>query len=452
MILNRSANLAAFGLVFLLIATGPLQLPLKVKFQLTDGVRLSGELTSWDRDGFDGTFGRRLWTELETDDLWKLYQRVMDPGSGDQWIDLGRVMLQIVHRDRRADELAERAFARAIRIDESLQARLDEVRQEVQRLDRQRRENEKKAEQAKLKTISPEGDPWRADPWPVLSDAEHNVAVLAMRSDAQQRMQQLALGFVPVESEHFLIYSDLPRTESAELAIRLEKACEAVRAVMRPTELHQPPAGGGAAAAPQWFWGKAVVFVFQKQDQFRLMEVESFNQLVSQSTIAMCHPVGPKVFLTAHAQGKGDDEELFNWTLMNCTHQGILHGYRTPRRLPGWANDGLAEYLTALVLRDSNLAPIRRRQALDFIRTGGSVNALMDCSYAEQTWPGPNQIGFPVGGLMIELLMKERHLRLIEWVTAVKQGDDWQESLRKTVGINRQSLVETFTQYYKVND
>ena len=179
------------------------------------------------------------------------------------------------------------------------------------------------------------------------------------------------------------------------------------------------------------------------------MEVESFRQLVSQAAIAMCHPVGSKVFICAH---KDTDEEDFKWMLTHSVVQGILHGYRTPRRLPPWANDGLAEYIATLVLGDSTLGSARRRTALDFIRTGGNVNALLDFSYAEQTWPGQNQIGLPIGSLMVELLIQQKHAAFIEWVHAVKQGEDWQPALRAKLGISRESLVETFVQYFKVND
>ena len=242
--LLRYANLAAMPLLFLLTAIGPLPEPLKVRFQLADGVRISGEMTAWDADGFDGSFGRRKWSELSTDDLWKVYQRVMDQQSAEQWVDLGGVLLNLGHRERKAAELAERAFARALRLDEAASTRIDQVREQARLAERQRRQNQQQAEQARLKTTSPEADPWPADPWPVLSDAEHNAAVLAMRADAQERMQRIGVALVPVESEHFLIFTDLPRTEAAHWAVKLEKACEAFGLVMAPA---QPPAATARA-------------------------------------------------------------------------------------------------------------------------------------------------------------------------------------------------------------
>ena len=53
---------------------------------------------------------------------------------------------------------------------------------------------------------------------------------------------------------------------------------------------------------------------------------------------------------------------------------------------------------------------------------------------------------------MVELLIQQKHAAFIEWVHAVKQGEDWQPALRAKLGISRESLVETFVQYFKVND
>src|SRR6185503_4129116 len=93
----RYANLAALPVVFLLLALGPLKEPLKVHFQLADGARISGEMTTWDHDSFDGSIGRRLWIDLKPDDAWDLYRRVMDQQSVDQWVNLGRVFLLMSH-------------------------------------------------------------------------------------------------------------------------------------------------------------------------------------------------------------------------------------------------------------------------------------------------------------------------------------------------------------------
>ena len=444
------ANLAGWPIIFLILALGPLKEPLKVRFQLTDGVRVSGEMTTWDNDGFDGSFGRRLWTQIKADDVWALHQRIMDQQSATQWVNLGRVLLLMVHTEKKASELAENAFRHALKLDASAGPAIQQARDEAVLAERKRLETEKAAGAAKLTTISPEGDAWPADAWPVLSDEEQRSAVLAMRADAERILQQADMGLVPVETEHFLLYTDLPRGDAAKWIMQLEKAFETLQRLFPISDANgQKSPDARNFRGFRGFWGKVVVLVFSEQDRFRLVEAESFKHLVPQAAVGVCHPQGPKVFIDMHHQV---DDGMFEWSLIRETVHAYMHRCRTPHRLPAWANEGLAEFVAARINGDPALVKQRRRQGLDFIRGGGNTNAVLDLNYAEQTWPGPQAIGFPVGGLLTELLLQEKPKRYIEWVNAVKDGKDWQEALAKEFGTSRTALVETFTQYFKVND
>jgi hypothetical protein len=435
----RYANLAVLPIVFLLLAMGPLKEPLKVHFQLADGARISGDLTTWDNDGIDGSFGRRLWIDLKPDDVWDIHRRVMDQQAGEQWVNLGRVMLLMSHDQKRAQSLAERSFARALQLDESAGGKIQSARDEAVAAERKRREGEKAAQAEKLSTISPEGDPWPADPWPTLTDQEQKGAVQTMRADADRILQQAGMAVVPVETDHFLLYTDLPRAEAAQWVMKLEKAMEVLDRVL-----------GGQANGFRGFWGKATVFVFKEQDRFRLVEADAFKHLVPQAAVGVCHPAGPKISICLRYLD--DDVELFEWTLVREMVHGYMHRFRTPRRLPAWANEGLAEFVASLALKDSSLADQHRKQGLEFIRNGGNVNGLLDLNYAAQTWPGPKGIGAPVGGLLIELIAKDQPKRFIDWIIAVKGGKEWEESMPAELGTSRAKLVDTLTQFYKVND
>ena len=70
-----------------------------MRFRLADGVRVAGELTAWDLDGIDGSFGRRSWTEIQHHDARALLQRVMDLSEPDACVDMGAILLGIVTYD-----------------------------------------------------------------------------------------------------------------------------------------------------------------------------------------------------------------------------------------------------------------------------------------------------------------------------------------------------------------
>jgi hypothetical protein len=110
--------------VGVLLATGPLAEPQFVRFLLRDGVEVAGEMTAWDLDGIDGSFGKRSWLDLMPRDLWRLYVAVMDQNDPNQWVDLGQLLLSGPDGER----WARRAFQRAMRLDESVEPRIEAAR------------------------------------------------------------------------------------------------------------------------------------------------------------------------------------------------------------------------------------------------------------------------------------------------------------------------------------
>jgi hypothetical protein len=212
----------------------PLGSPISVRFQLADGVRVSGEMTTCDDEGFDGSFGRRLWTELNAEDAWKLYERVMDAKASGDWVNLGRVMLQLSSAQPKAAAKADTAFRRAVQIDPEAQAEVDRVKQELADKKREARDAQRAAEAQKLTTISPEAGLWPADSWPALSEKEQAAAVLSMKADAQATLKQASASIAPLETAHFILYGELERSQSADLVIRLERVIPAMEFVLNP--------------------------------------------------------------------------------------------------------------------------------------------------------------------------------------------------------------------------
>ncbi|MCI0629984.1 MAG: hypothetical protein L0Y44_04945, partial [Phycisphaerales bacterium] len=96
-------------------------------------------------------------------------------------------------------------------------------------------------------------------------------------------------------------------------------------------------------------------------------------------------------------------------------------------------------------------AKARRKEALEFIRNGGDVNAILDRRYADQTWLPQDANAAAVGSLLIELLARDQPTRFVQWVDQVKSGDDWEQALRDRL-TSRAKLADAFVQFYKVND
>lgn len=397
--------------------------PRIVRFRTAAGESVSGEMTAWDAEGIDGSFGRRAWRELAAPDAWRLYVMVMDRGDAAQWLDLGRALLEA----EQGEAWAERAFRRAIEIDRAMEARVADARDDVRR----RREEAKRAvDAAKLRTQTPEAEDWPAVPWPA-HDALHQVKALpAVRAEAEALLDRAGLALEPVETAHFLVYAELPQLESAQLAARLESLHDRMA-----WTLHVD------ANVPH-YWGKAVVICIADPDRFRLFEAETFGQLAGRDVAAICHPAGERVYIVLRGAPTGPEA-------LRAAAHAYLHRHLTPRRLPPWANEGLASYVAAQ-LAPGPWAEEERRRAIAFVRGGGDVPGVLDATYA-QGWPGPGAVGPALGTLLLELLIAERPEAFPRWVSAVKGGRNWVEALGEVYGPPGR-LVDTFVQYYRVND
>ena len=413
------------------LAAGDLDEPRHVRFRLADGVQVSGQMTAWDAGGFDGSFGRRLWTELMADDVWRLYVAVMDQSDASQWVDLGGALLLTP----KGESWADRAFRRGLRLDPSVAGAVDAAHLAAEEARRRREETRREIESQRLRTTTPEAGPWPAHPWPIPSDADHASAVASLKDEARQILRQAGIRLEPVETDRFLVYAQMPPLETARLASRLEAIHERLAGLL------------GVDPGWNFFRGKAVVFVFGDQDRFRLVEAESFDQLVSRGTVGICHPTGSSVFLSFC--GSADAETLARSVAHELVH-GFMHRFRTARRLPPWANEGLAEYVAGQVAR-ARATDDDRERALRFIRDGGDVDALLGLTY-DEGWPDHARMGQAVGALLVELMIGERPRTFARWVDAVKYGKEWEIALAEDYGAPRGQLVTTFVQYYRVND
>ncbi len=414
--------------VGVLLAAGPLAEPQFVRFQLRDGVEVAGEMTAWDLEGIHGSFGQRSWLEFMPRDLWRLYVAVMNQNDPHQWVDLGRLLLS----GPDGENWARRAFQRAMRLDETFEARIEVARAAAVETRRQRRELQRTAEEHRLATDSPEAADWPAQPWPPMGPDEREAALTELRSDVTQVLRQGGLQMAALETDHFLVWAQLPSIDAARLAMRLESVYERLAGML------------GADRSGNRFWGKAVILYFADSDRLRLVEAESFGQLVGRETLGICHPVGAKVFINLAGDTAG---EPFVAAAARQVVHAYMHRFVSPKRLPVWANRGLADYVSTTVA-PGGAAERRREEALDYIRSGRDLAAVFNADWTDPWTPTATA----VGALMIELMVNQRPEGFRRWVIAVKSGKDWEAALAEDYGVPEKQLLGTFRQYFRVND
>jgi hypothetical protein len=424
------------------LARRELKKPVQVKFRTRDGKRVSGKVVAFDSDAFEGAstgedaLPRTKWSNVHIDDLESLASKILDEKDVDELILKGELLMSI-GRVKAADA----AFDRADRSAKSLKgAAASEAKSKIAAARTRGADKLVDAEHdfriakhSEMSSRIPKTDGGTA-PWPVLTRDEHEAAVAAMKKRAEEICQVSGMQAIPVETRYFLLYAATKREAVEECARSLDAMYEKV------LELFGIPAGLNL------FWGKAVILLQPSEEKFRLVEQAAFGAMVPRGVVGLCHQVGPQVYVNIFWT---DDQDRFDSTLLHETVHGIVHRYHSPARLPDWANEGLSEYIAAVSFKTSPVDKERRPQALDFIRGGGNVAEVMRYNYRDGSWPGPNAIGYAVGYVIVELMIRQQPDRFGAWLRAIKGGKDWEAALVEDFGYTVDQFGARAVDFYK---
>lgn len=424
------------------LARRELKKPVQVKFRTRDGKRVSGKAVAFDSDAFEGAstgedaLPRTKWSNVHMDDLESLASKILDEKDVDELILKGELLMSI-GRVKAADA----AFDRADRSAKSLKgAAASEAKSKIAAARTRGADKLVDAEHdfriakhTEMSSRIPKTDGGIA-PWPVLTRDEHEAAVAAMKKRAEEICQVSGMQAIPVETRYFLLYAATKREAVEECARSLDAMYEKV------LELFGIPAGLNL------FWGKAVILLQPSEEKFRLVEQAAFGAMVPRGVVGLCHQIGPQVYVNIFWT---DDQDRFDSTLLHETVHGIVHRYHSPARLPDWANEGLSEYIAAVSFKTSPVDKERRPQALDFIRGGGNVAEVMRYNYRDGSWPGPNAIGYAVGYVIVELMIRQQPDRFGAWLRAIKGGKHWEAALVEDFGYTVDQFGARAVDFYK---
>lgn len=416
--------------------------PVQVKFRLRDGKRMNGKVIAFDGDAFEGAASgddalpRTLWSNVHMDDLESLAGKILDEKSVDQLILKGELLLSVgrVKAAGAAFDRAERV-AKALKVAAASDAKSRIAGARTRGADKliDAEHDFRLTKHAEMSARIPMTNGGAA-PWPMLSRDEHEAAVAAMKKRAEEVCQVSGMQATPVETRYFLLYAATKREAVEECARSLDAMYEKV------LELFGIPAGLNL------FWGKAVILLQPSEDKFRLVEQAAFGAMVPRGVVGLCHQVGPQVYVNIFWT---DDQDRFDSTLLHEAVHGIMHRYHSPARLPAWADEGLCEYIAAVSFKSSPVDKERRPQAIDFIRSGGNVADVMRLDYKDGTWPGPNAIGYAVGYVVIELMIRQQADRFGAWLRAIKGGKSWETALIDDFGYTVDEFGARAVEFYK---
>src|SRR5204862_2420918 len=108
----------------------PLATPVLIPPGQADKKPLDGRLVSYDDDGFELAQGKNRtvtvrWSELGPPGVYNVRSSILGPkATAEQWLELGRTMMDV----EGGGPFADRAFARALKLDPGLKADVEQAR------------------------------------------------------------------------------------------------------------------------------------------------------------------------------------------------------------------------------------------------------------------------------------------------------------------------------------
>lgn len=228
------------------------------------------------------------------------------------------------------------------------------------------------------------------------------------RAFGRKAQEVLGKRVAAIESEHFLIWTDWSKADRT----RLVAQCEAMYAAMCRQF--------GISDTTPVFLAKCPVFCFESKARF-LKFARMFDGYDGHEAIGYTRSIERNGHVHMVLYRRGRTEEDFDRFACTLVHEGthaFVHRLYTPRLIPNWINEGLAELMTERVLE--NRCPT------------AETAQLLAVQYVEYDWPVANLIRsagpidvhhYPIAHSLIAYLASRGDDHLRGFVKRLKEGD-----------------------------
>jgi hypothetical protein len=425
-----------------------LEKPVPVTQKKADKTKINGRIIAYDEDGFDVRVKAEevetvKWDELDTKTRYAVRKSVLSLKDAAGHVELGREMLDL----EGGKELADKAFAVALKLDPSLKESVAEIKKDaaehppeksVAKSGKSKGEDEKEMAGASPDEKGAAAGEGSNAPvsvgrvqqgfWGPQSEDAQTEAVKILKDFAEQTRKTMQMPLPLYETKYFLFYSDLPAPEAKKWAELLDvmyaRLCELV----------------GVKKGDNIWRGKALVFVFQKKFDYRSFQLKMHNTDPSWSA-GMCHNYGNGLVHIAFY--REEDEKRFAQVLVHESSHGFLHRYRSPIFIPSWINEGLAEWVADNLVYKGSQAKVVQSNARKALKQVGSLGEFFETRQIEP-WQ------YAVAEMVTTFMIEKNRKGYVAFINAIKDGMEWEKALIEKFGMDRDQLLREFGAAMKV--
>ncbi len=262
------------------------------------------------------------------------------------------------------------------------------------------------------------------------TEEEHRLAVKAVKQFVEQTIRsEIAPDMVLLETRHFLIWTDWPEAKRNLIPDWAEQLYNAMCEEF-----------GFPKHEPIWR-GKCPIFCFKNKSRFNKF-AKAVDGYDSKSALGYTKTADDGyVHVVLHRLGNSPaDIDRFATTMVHETAHALMHCYGSPRNLPPWLNEGLADHIAERVLGDRcSTGEIAVAFAKQFVQQKKPIKEL----FAYDRSP-PAQF-YPICQSLVQYLIHTNAEAFVGMINDIKGGLEGRKALAKHYkGLNTNTLEHSW--------
>ncbi len=237
----------------------------------------------------------------------------------------------------------------------------------------------------------------------------------------QKQLPQVALRLV--ETKYYMLLTDLDAVTAQQylkyLDAMYEEMCRAF----------------GVAIGTNIWAGKCLVVAFQNKADFLTLERDILKRSTEpEKSQGLCHSQSNGQVLISI--WKGDATSHFANALVHETSHGFVHRYRSNARLPSWLNEGMADWIANLIVKNETLKS-RQAKSAKHIQQQRSL-----AGYFEKKQIAGEEYG--IASSMVDILLELDTKKFRPFFVAIKEGTDPEDALRQVYQMSYKDLARLY--------
>ncbi len=227
------------------------------------------------------------------------------------------------------------------------------------------------------------------------------------------------------ETKFFLFFTDIPANQVAPYIANLDAMY---------SELCK---GFGVPLGKNIWMGKCIIVAFLDKGAFHAFEEKFMDNPNAEGAAGIHHSSTDGRALIACF--RGNDPTFFAKVMVHETSHGFLHRLRSNVDIPPWINEGVADWVAAMIVKNSPTVAQRQKAGIELIR---QTNSLGEGFFLGNAHLSSTQYG--IASNLTNFMLQIDPGRYRAFILGIKEGYSLEESLARSYGLTPGELIGNY--------